>query len=121
MASAEHPAIAAVFEDLIGPAVARAGSGWPRAGTLLFVVSADAWTVRLGGSAPGVSHGAEGEADLVLSLSERALYDLLDGTLDLDAALAAKTVGYRGDLGLLESLGRALTGPQRSYDVRGGL
>ncbi len=110
----------AVFDGLIGPRIKAAGAAWPRRGTLLFVVGTSAWTVRLGHGEPPVERGAHGEADLVLSLSERALAGLLEGSLDLDAALAAKTVGYRGDLRLLESLGRLLAGPGRAHDVRGG-
>lgn len=120
MTPAPDSRLAAVFEGLIAPAVASEGGRWPRQGTLLFVVGSEAWTVRLGDGEQPVLPGAHGDADLVLSLSERALAGLLEGTLDIGAAIAAKTVGYRGDLGLLESLGRMLAGPRRAHDLRGG-
>jgi hypothetical protein len=113
------PAIDAVFEGLIGPAVTRA-SDWPRQGTLVFVVGQDAWTVRLGGKKPAVERGVHEEPDLVLSLTARALQELLDGTLDVERAILERAVGYRGDLSVLESLGRMLAGPRRPHDVRGG-
>lgn len=120
MSQPSETSLTAIFEGLIGPAVAREAERWPRRGTLLFVVGSEAWTVRLGGGERAVERGAHGEADFVLSLSERALRGLLKGDLDLDRAIAEKSVGYRGDLGVLESLGRMLAGPQRPHDIRGG-
>ena len=90
------------------------------AGTLSVVVEREAWTLRLHDAARPVTRGGAPGAELALYLSAQAFEQLADGTLDLERALAARAIGFSGDLRALEQLGRLLQGASTSVDVRTG-
>jgi len=100
------------FFDVALPAIAarREAAFGSLRGTISVAIAGDgAWTIHLGDLERPVTNGATPEADLTLFLTEQAFGHLLDGALDLDAAVERKAVGYRGDLGLLEKLGFLLS------------
>ena len=110
------------FFDEHLPRLARArGALFPAlAGTLSVVVEHEAWTLRLHDAAEPVKRGGTPGVTLALYLSAEAFAALADGTLDLERALAARAIGYSGDLRALEQLGRLMQGATTSVDVRTG-
>lgn len=109
------------FEEQL-PRVARERAArFPAlAGTLSVVVEHEAWTLRLHDVEQPVTRGGSPGADLALYLSAEAFAQLAAGTLDVERAVAARAVGFSGDLRALEQLGRLLQGAGTSVDVRTG-
>ena len=109
------------FEEQL-PRLARArGALFPAlAGTLSVVVEHEAWTLRLHDVTEPVRKGGTPGAELALYLSAEAFAALAAGTLDVERVLAARAIGYAGDLRALEQLGRLLQGATTSVDVRTG-
>ena len=107
------------FEEQL-PALARARAAlFPAlAGTISIVVEHDAWTLRLHDATAPVTPGGMPGADLALYFSADAFAALADGTLDIERAIATRSIGYSGDLRALEQLGRLLQGSGSATDVR---
>ena len=82
------------------------------------VVDHEAFTLTLHDDVTRARAGGDPSAPFQLYLSTSAFERLLDGTLDVDDALAKKQVGFRGDLRVLAQLGRLLSGAGSSVDVR---
>lgn len=87
------------------------------AAPICVVVDREAFTLTLHDEAR-VRAGGDPSAPFQLFLSTSAFARLLDGTLDLEAALKHRQVGYRGDLRVLEQLGRLLSGAGSTVDIR---
>lgn len=109
----------AFFEEQL-PELARArGALFPAlAGTISIVVEHDAWTLRLHDANTPVSPGGTPGADLALYFSAEAFGALAAGTLDIERAIASRSIGYAGDLRALEQLGRLLQGGGSAVGVR---
>lgn len=110
----------AFFEEQL-PELARARAAlFPAlADTISIVVEHEAWTLRLHDAATPVTRGGTPGAALALYFGADAFAALVDGTLDLDHAIARRAIGYAGDLRLLEQLGRLLQGGASAHGVRG--
>jgi hypothetical protein len=90
---------------------------FPALGTkVCVVVDQEAFTLQLH---EGVAvAGGDPWAGFQLFLTRPAFDRLLEGTLDVDDAIARRHVGYRGDIRVLQQLGRLLSGAGTSVDVR---
>ncbi len=90
---------------------------FPALGTkICVVVDHEAFTLQLHeGIAVG---GGDPWAEFQLFLTRASFDRLLAGTLDVDDAIARKQVGFRGDVRVLQQLGRLIAGAGSSVDVR---
>ncbi|MBI4401734.1 MAG: TIR domain-containing protein [Nitrospirae bacterium] len=73
-------------------------------GIVLFNVSGDeggSWAIILDASGPHVAAGRHGNPDLTISLTDRAMQDIMSGRFDARAAVASGEVRLSGDLKLL--------------------
>ncbi len=96
----------------------RARSFPALAATICVVVEHEAFTLSLHDGKVPTRAGGDPLAPFQLYLSTSAFVGLLEGTLDVERALAHKQVGYRGDVRVLAQLGRLLVQPGSAVDVR---
>ena len=101
------------------PAVARKRAHFfpALAAPACIVVEDRAWTLTLHDDAQPVRAGGDPGAPFQLRLSAPAFAALVDGTFD-PAEGSAPGVAYRGDVRVLEQLGRLLFGAVNSVDAR---
>ena len=107
----------AYFFDEVLPALARERArAFPAlAQRACVVVDTRAWTLDLHDAAAPVRDGADREAPFQLWLSGEAFKALVDGRVD---DVVPPRVGYRGDVRVLEQLGRMLMPASSSVFVR---
>ena len=55
------------------------------------------WTIDLEGPSPQVINGPANDPDLTITISERAMYDVLSGSFDAKAAVADGEIEISGD------------------------
>lgn len=80
------------------------------------VVDQEAFTLQLH---DGIAvSGGDPWAQFQLFLTRAAFDRLIAGDLDVDDAIARRHVGYRGDLRVLQQMGRLISGAGSSVDVR---
>lgn len=107
----------AFFLDVVPRLGRLRARAFPALGTkVCVVVDNEAFTLQLHeGTAVA---GGDPWAGFQLFLTGSAFDRLLAGTLDVDDAIARKAVGYRGDVRVLQQLGRLIAGAGSTVDVR---
>jgi hypothetical protein len=88
-------------------AAAEVGRLFASEGSIAFKVDDAAWTFRFGDVEPVVAR-FDRDAPLQLWFTAASFSALLDGSLDIGAAVTAGSVKARGQLSLLENFGRFL-------------
>lgn len=108
---------ASFFLDVVPRLGRLRARAFPALGTkICVVVDREAFTLQLHDGV--VAAGGDPWAGFQLFLTRAAFDRLLAGTLDVDDAIARRAVGYRGDVRVLQQLGRLLSGAGSSVDVR---
>lgn len=79
------------------------------------------WTVALGNIEEPITRGLVGKPDLVVWYSDAAFAAFLDGTMDARAVIKSGDFSARGDVQLLEKLGRLLLPNRAPIGIRVGL
>lgn len=89
-------------------------------GSLAFIIRGQGgWTVHLGAKVP-VTPEADPKADLVLSFTPEAFDGFVDGSLDLERAMAEHQLAHEGDLGALTRFSSLLSADTNPLSVRLG-
>lgn len=79
------------------------------------------WTVSLGNIEEPIARGLVGSPDLAVWYSEAAFAAFLDGTMDARAVIRSGDFSARGNVQLLEKLGRLMLPANGMMKVRVGL